>query len=64
VLSTPVRRRQPFDISTIPIARDTARLGIGFDEVSSVVSAYGSCQASLGSETTAQYITGGVRVAW
>ena len=52
-----------FDADTAPISRDAARLGAGFDvTVSRNVSLYGGYQAVLGRNTTAQYLTGGLRV--
>jgi outer membrane autotransporter protein len=55
----------PFTVSTVPICRDAARLGVGFDvAVSPTVSLYGSYQAALGHDTTSQYLTGGLRVIW
>jgi outer membrane autotransporter protein len=55
----------PFIVSNTPVARDAARLGIGLDgSVSQAVTLYVSYQASLGAGTTAQYLTGGVRVTW
>ena len=56
---------QPFSVTTAPIARDAARLSAGADlAVASGVSIYGSYTALVGANTTAQYLTGGVRVVW
>jgi uncharacterized protein with beta-barrel porin domain len=54
-----------FSASTAPIGRDAARLGAGFDvAVASNVALYGSYNASLAHDMTAQTLTGGVRVIW
>jgi autotransporter-associated beta strand protein len=48
-----------------PIARDAARLGAGVDvPVRPGVSLFGSYQAALGATSTAQYLTGGVKIVW
>lgn len=55
----------PFSVASSPLSRDAARLGAGFDvTVSPAVNLYGSYQAALGADTTAQYLTGGVRFTW
>lgn len=54
-----------FSVSSAPIARDAARLGAGFDvSVTPAVSLFGAYQAELGRASTAQNLTGGIRVIW
>ena len=55
----------PFSVSSAPIARDAARLGGGFDvNLTPAVSLFGTYQAELGRVSTAQNLTGGIRVIW
>ena len=55
----------PFIVSSTPLARNMARLGAGFDVVvSPEISLYGSYQAELGQNASAQYLTGGLRIVW
>ena len=55
----------PFSVTSAPLGRDAARLGVGFGvPVSRAVSIYGSYAASLSGAATAQNLTGGIRVLW
>lgn len=53
------------EVAAAPISRDAAEIGAGFDmPVSPAVSLYGGYQATLGRNSTAQYVTGGARFTW
>lgn len=54
-----------FGVGTAAIARNAARLGIGADmPVSPRVALYAAYDATVGRDSTAQYLTGGLRVTW
>jgi autotransporter-associated beta strand protein len=55
----------PFAVDTVPVSRDAALLGGGFDvTVTPAVSLYGAYTASVGRNATSQDLTGGIRVRW
>jgi outer membrane autotransporter protein len=54
-----------FTYATAPIGRDAARIGVGAGlEITPAVSLFADYRATLAANSTAQYLTGGLRVRW